>query len=85
MGGGSAAGSGKAKRVGASSTTASIGGRRSSALRRDCACRALVALARKRSTKACMWARWAAIFSFCAACCACRSARRRVNSPKPPE
>ncbi len=63
------AGSGKSKRVGASSITVSIAGSRASALMRDCAWRALVALSRKRSTKVWMCARSAATRSAARACC----------------
>ncbi len=71
---------GKLKRVGVSSTTVSICGSRASAFSRACACRALVALARKRSTKVCMCARCSATFSAARACCMARSVRMRTNS-----
>ena len=84
IGGAIATGSGKAKRVGASSTTASICGSRASAFSRDCACRALVALARKRSTNSWMWARCSAMRSAARACWAARSVRMRTKASNPP-
>ena len=78
IGGDSSSGVGKSKPVTLSSTTAAIGFIRSSALIRLCACRAFDALARKRSTKDCMWARAASCFFFAATCCSSRA--RRVSS-----
>ncbi len=78
IGGDSASGVGKLNPVTLSSTIAAIGFIRSSALIRLCACRALDALARKRSTKDCMCARAASCFRFSATSCSSRA--RRVSS-----
>ena len=78
IGGDSASGSGKLNAATWSSTMAAIGFIRSSALIRLCACRAFDALARNRSTKACMCARAASWRFFSATCCSSRA--RRVSS-----
>ena len=80
IGGASFGLSGNANRVACASITASIIGIFSSARSLDCACRALDADARNRSTKACMWARWAVTFSAARVCCIACSVRIRTNS-----
>ena len=78
IGGDSSSGVGKLKPVTLSSTMAAIGFIRSSALMRLWAWRALEALARKRSTKDCMWARAASCLRFSETSCSSRA--RRVSS-----
>ena len=80
IGGANLVGSGKAKRVGASSITVSMTGKRASALTRACACLALLAVARNRSTKDWMRARSASARSAALSWWVARSMRRRTNS-----
>ncbi len=80
IGGASCTGSGNANLVGAASITVSITGRRASAFMRAWAWRALVALARNRSTNFCMCSRWAAMRSAARPSCIACSVRMRTNS-----
>src|SRR4029077_20603018 len=70
-------GGGKLKAIRSSTGTVATGPSFSIILTLDCAWRTLLALALKRSTKACMCLRGAAILACCAASCSSRSARVR--------
>ena len=79
MGGESSSGCGKVKRASAASCGEVIGVIFESILSLDCACVALEALARNRSTKLCRWARRASCLRDSASATASRSARVRAN------
>ena len=74
------AGEGSVKGATRSAETAATGSSLASRFMRDCACAALLALARKRSTKLCRCARSASCLTRVAACSRAFSATRRSKS-----